>query len=149
MYAFLLFIHNLFRWVVLIAGIVTVVLAWLGWLKGRPWSRANQLYGIIFTSAMDVQLLVGVLLYFIFSPLTTAAMRDFGAAMQNEIQRFFTIEHGTVMLLAIIFGHVGSIMSKKASTDRQRFQRAALWFSLALLMIILAIPWYRPLLRGL
>lgn len=148
MYAILLFLHNLLRWVVLIAGIVTVVLSWLGWLRKRQWSRADRLYSMVFTSAMDLQLLIGGLLYFVYSPLTTAALANFGDAMKNQVQRFFVIEHGSLMLLAIIFGHVGSVMVRKTSQDKQRYQRAVIWFTLALIAILLAIPWSRPLLRG-
>lgn len=148
MYPFLLFTHSWLRWVVLIAGIIVVAFAWLGWLGKRTWGSRERIFGMIFASAMDLQLLVGALLYFVFSPLTTSAFANFGAAMQNAVQRFFVVEHGFVMLFAVIFAHLGSVLSKKAADDRGRFRQSAIWYSLAVLLVLTMIPWDRPLLRG-
>ncbi len=104
---------------------------------------------MLFTSALDLQLVIGGLLYFVLSPLTTAGFSDFGQAMGNAVQRFFLVEHGIIMIMAIVLAHIGSAVTKKASDDKQRYQRAMLFYSLALVLILLAIPWYRPLFRGL
>jgi hypothetical protein len=148
-YPFLLFTHSWFRWLVLIAGILILVFSWLGWLGKRPWGSRERLFGMLFTSAMDLQLLIGALLYFVFSPLTTSAFANFAAAMQNAAQRFFVVEHGFVMLFAVIFAHLGSMLSKKAPDDAGKFRRSVIWYTLAMLLVLAMIPWDRPLLRGL
>ncbi|PWH15273.1 MAG: hypothetical protein DDG59_11520 [Anaerolineae bacterium] len=149
MYPIFLFTHSWLRWVVLISGILVVAFAWWGWFGKRAWSNRERLWGMVFNSSMDLQLLVGGLLYFVFSPLTTSAFSNFGAAMQNAAQRFFVVEHGFVMLIAVVFAHLGSVLSKKAADERGKFKRAAIWYSLALLFVLAMIPWDRPLLRGL
>lgn len=149
MYPFLLFAHNWLRWLVLISGVVIVVFSWIGWRRSASWGKRDRLWGMVFNSSMDLQLLVGLLLYFVFSPLTTSAFSNFAAAMQNAAQRFFVIEHGLVMVLAAVFAHLGSVFSKKAADDAGKFRRAAIWYSLALLFVLAMIPWDRPLFRGL
>ncbi len=149
MYPFFLYAHNWLRWLVLIAGVGIVVLSWSGWLRKRSWGKSERMWGMFFNSAMDVQLLVGALLYFVFSPLTTSAFANFGAAMQNAAQRFFVVEHGFVMLLAVVFAHLGSVLAKKAVDDRIKFRRSVIWYSLSFLLVLSMIPWDRPLLRGL
>lgn len=149
MYPIFLFAHNWLRWVVLIAGILIVAFAWLGWLGKRSWGKRERVWGMIFNSAMDLQLLVGALLYFVFSPLTTSAFGNFAAAMQNAAQRFFVVEHGFVMLFAVVFAHLGSVLSKKAANDQGKFRRSVIWYTLALVLVLAMIPWDRPLLRGL
>lgn len=149
MYPVFLIAHNWLRWAVVIAGVLIVAFSLIGWLRKHPWGKRERIWGLIFTSAMDLQLLVGALLYFVFSPLTTSAFSNFAAAMQNAAQRFFVVEHGFVMLLAVIFAHLGSVLSKKAADDAGKFRRSAIWYSLALLFVLAMIPWDRPLLRGL
>ena len=149
MYTFLLGFHNLFRWIVVITGILAVVGAWFGWLGKRDWKKQDRLLGVIFTSAIDIQLLLGLLLYFVFSPITKGAFNDFGAAMKIPDQRFFALEHVFYMVLALVFAHLGSMLPKKVDDAQAKFKRAVLWFTLALLVILFGIPWWRPLLPGL
>ena len=145
MYPFFLAAHNIIRWVALILGIVVTVRAFLGWFGKKDWSNQDRKLGIFYTSAMDVQLLLGLLLYFFFSPLTQSAFRDFAAAMGNTGLRFFVIEHSLVMLLAVVFAHLGSVFSKKAQDSLAKHKRAALWYALSVLLLIVGMPWMRPL----
>ena len=149
MYPFTLAIHNILRWVVLILAIVATVQAYLGWFGKRPWTERDRKNGAFLSMALDIQLLAGLLLYIVFSPITKAAFQDFGAAMQITDLRFFALEHALYMLLAVVFAHLGSILPRKVDEPAAKFKRAAIWFSLALLVILLGMPWARPLLPGL
>ena len=149
MYAFVLGIHNVIRWVVLVAGILAVVRALLGWFGKKEWTKNDRLAGLIFTSSVDIQLLLGVLLYFVFSPITKGAFNDFGAAMAIKDMRFFAVEHVFYMILALVFAHLGSALPKKVDDAVSKHKRAAIWFSLAVLIILAGIPWWRPFFPGL
>jgi hypothetical protein len=142
--------HNLIRWVVLIAGVLVVGRALWGWLGKKAWAKAERILGLVFTITIDMQLLLGLLLYFVYSTITRTALQDFGAAMSNDGLRFFAVEHAFLMLLAVIFAHVGSVATKKGSDPAAKYKRAVLWFGLALLVILAGMPWppVRPLLRG-
>ncbi|RMG20978.1 MAG: hypothetical protein D6729_01870 [Deltaproteobacteria bacterium] len=142
MYTALLTLHSWLRYLVLGAGLVAVILAWRGWLGDRPWpagekKRAN----LIFVIALDLQLVVGLLLYVVLSPATQAAFADFGAAMKDRGLRFFAVEHLFGMVLALVFAHLGHALSKRAPEAAQRYKRAALFFTLALVAIVASIPW--------
>src|SRR5688500_1485578 len=101
MYGLVLILHSLIRWFVLLAGIVTVVRAITGWRTGRPWTLADDRAGARFMMAFDLQMLLGLLLYFLLSPITRAAMQDFGGAMANSALRFWAVEHLFGMLVAM------------------------------------------------
>lgn len=146
MYTFFLSIHNIMRWVVLIAGVITAVRALIGWFGKRPWESLDDRLGLIFTVSLDIQLLLGVLLYFVLSPITTSALRDFGGAMSNADSRFWAIEHITIMFIAVVLGHVGRALSRRASDSTKKHQRAAIFYTLAVLAILAGTPWFRPLL---
>ena len=149
MYSFFLALHNIARWAALILAIVATVTAFLGWFGKRQWSARDRKIGSFFGIAMDIQLLLGLILYFVYSPLTRNALADFGAAMGVRDLRFYAIEHAFYMILAVVFAHLGSILARRAPDSKAKFQRAAIFFGLSLLLILLGIPWTRPLFPGL
>lgn len=149
MYAFILAVHNVLRWVVLILGYLAVVRAWSGWLSKKEWASLDRKLGIFFSSAIDTQLLLGIVLYFFLSPITKAGLVDFGAVMSaGGDLRFFVLEHSVLMVLAVIFAHLGNALAKKAQDAKKKHKQAAIWFTLAIVSILVAIPWWRPLLPG-
>lgn len=154
MYGFVLAIHNILRWVVLIAGLAAVIQAYRGWFGDREWTGVDRNLGILFTSFLDTQLLLGLLLYIVYSPISRAAFQDFGAAMGDSVTRFFAVEHVFYTVLAVVLGHVGTISAKRASNSKAKHQRTAIFFTVILLLLVVGIPWpwgaiSRPLIRGL
>ncbi len=149
MYSFILSIHNILRWVVLIVLILAFVNALLGWIQKRSWSSTDRKLGTFAGIGIDIQLLLGLLLYFVYSPITTSSFANFGAAMGSSDRRFFLVEHSSLMLLALIFVHLGSVLSRKATSDQKKHRQAAIWFGLTLLVVLLGTPWFRPLFPGL
>ena len=149
MYPIILAIHNIVRWVVLILGVLAAGRALMGWLGKRAWTENDRKAGSFFGIAIDTQFLLGLLLYFFLSPLTTTALRDFGAAMSNPALRFFALEHVLYMVLALVLAHMGSVLARRAATDQIKFRTAGIFFSLSVVAILLGMPWMRPLFPGL
>jgi membrane protein insertase Oxa1/YidC/SpoIIIJ len=153
MYPIVLTLHSLVRWAVVILAVTVVVRAFVGWFGKREWASLDERLGLFFSISVDVQLLLGLLLYFFLSPLTTTALKDFGAAMSNPVQRFFTVDHVLAMAIAVVLVHVGRALSRKAAGAQGKHRLAAILYGLAVLAIVLAIPWPfeigvgRPLLR--
>lgn len=96
--------------------------------------------GLIFTSLLNVQFVLGLILYAI-SPITRPAMMNFAAAMKDSTLRFFAVEHVAGMLLAVVIAQIGYSISKRAATDRGKFLRSAIAYSLAAVLILASIPW--------
>jgi hypothetical protein len=152
MYITVLAIHSMVRWVVLATGLIAVVRAITGWRSGRPWTLTDERSGMWFLSALDLQMLLGLALYFFLSPITHAALRDFGSVMGNSGLRYWTIEHAFGMLLGVTLAHIGRSRTRKIPHDARRHRIAAIFFTLALLSIAASIPWPgspqgRPLIR--
>ncbi len=149
MYSTALFLHSWLRWLALIAG-VGATFAALG--KGDGAAHRLQRWGLIFMIALDVQILLGLLLYGVLSPYTAAAMRDFGAAMRDPTLRFWAVEHLTMMLSAAILVHVGRVLARKTADAGRKQTRLLICFGLALLLLLMGMPWPgmatgRPLFR--
>lgn len=143
----LLDLHNVVRWVVVIAAVLAAGNAYRGWLAKTPFEPRDARLGTVFTGAMDLQVLLGIVVY-IVSPLTSEVFEDFGGAMGDETLRFYGVEHGLVMIVAAALAHVGTARARKADDDVASFRTQAIWYSVAILAILFAIPWDRALLPG-
>ena len=143
MYTGFLHLHNTLRWLILLVAFATLIKYFIGWFSQKSWQKSDNVLGIIFTAAMDLQLLVGLVLYFFLSPITQTAFRNVGEAMKNADLRFYLIEHVFMMLIAIILVHVGRSRSKKALLSRRKFGIALFYYGIAYIIILSAIPWGR------
>lgn len=140
MYSAALFIHSWIRWAVVLAGLYAFVRAALGTSRRSPWTPADDRAGFWFGTVLDLQMLVGLILYFLLSPLTSAALHNFGGAMKDPILRFWAVEHVVGMIIGIALVHVGRARARKTDSLR-RHRVAAIFFGLALVVIFASIPW--------
>lgn len=152
METFLIGVHSWLRWVVLILGWAVVVRAALGVAQKKPWTPLDKKIGTFFVASFDSQMVIGAILLFLVSPLTQAARADMAATMSNPILRFFTVEHGVMMLVAMILVHVGRVLAKKTDVSLHKHRRTLIFLAIAMLIVMAAIPWPgmpqgRPLFR--
>ncbi len=122
-------IHNFVRWIVLLLALLVLWRAYRGWLGKKPWEKTDRMAGMMFTSSIDIQLLLGIILIFL-------------RGLSGIPGRFY-MEHVGPMVLAVVFGHLSSALSKRVTLDVDKHRRAAIWFTLSALVILVAIPWAR------
>jgi uncharacterized membrane protein len=154
MYDLLLFAHSWLRWIVLLAGLAALVRAMTGVSTRRPWGPLDDRGGMWFTAALDLQMLLGLVLYAFLSPVTQSAFVDMAAAMRAAPIRFFAVEHPVGMIVAIALAHVGRVRVRKAADSESRHKLTIVFFGLALVVLLLSMPWpigpgARSLFRGL
>jgi hypothetical protein len=152
MYNSALVVHSWLRWIVLLAGLAIVARAAMGLGGKQRWSGADERGVAIFMMALDLQLLIGLLLYFVWSPLVKLAMSDVAAAMRDGDLRFWLVEHLTGMVVAVVLAHVGRAKLRRAKDDAGKHRTVAIFMGIALAAILLSIPWpgmasARPLFR--
>ena len=140
-YSLFLTLHSLVRWLVVIFAILALVRAYRGWFKGLSWGKSDNRAGILFTSILDTQFLLGLVLYFLFSPWTARLFANFSAGMKNPVEAFFGLEHVIPMVIAIILAHVGRAKARKATDAVVKHRTTAVWFSISVVLILAAIPW--------
>lgn len=142
MYTGILHLHDFLRWLLLLSLLITLGKYFIGWTGQKVWTKTDNVLGIIFTSLFDLQLLTGIILYFI-SPVTKMALSDFGSAMKDSALRFYAVEHLTLMIIAAVLIHIGRAKSKKKQNDTDKFKISFAFFAIALVLIIIGIPWDR------
>jgi hypothetical protein len=149
MYTTVLFLHSWIRWVAVVAALAATVSAFG---KGPAALSRAESWGFKLMIALDLQLLLGLLLYGMLSPFTRQAMQDFGAAMRDPVLRFWAVEHLTMMLGAVVLVHVGRVLARKTSSPEKKRTKLLICFGIALLLILGGMPWPglpsgRPLFR--
>jgi len=87
----------------------------------------------------DIQLLIGLVLY--YSNGWFDRLKDLGNNMKDPINRFFTMEHTTLLIIAWILVHIGRAKVKTAQTDSAKHKRMLIFFGIAFLLIVISIPW--------
>lgn len=135
----LLVLHNLVRWLILLFGLFTLISAISGLASKREYTSGDGRSNFFFMLGMDIQLLIGLILY--FSGVWFDRLKHIGESMKDPTLRFFTMEHGLMMIIAWILVHAGRISVKKASTSQAKFKKTLLFFGIALLLILIAMPW--------
>jgi len=152
MYPTVLLLHSWLRWVVILLGLVATIRAIAGASSRRPWLPMDDRISKLFARTLDLQMLLGLLLYFVFFPLTKKALGDFAAAMPDPLMRFWAVEHWFGMVIGIALVHVGIARAGRAADGPRKHRILAIFFVLAMIAILAAIPWPgrpygRPLIR--
>ena len=125
MYDTLLGLHSGLRYIVLVLLALALLLAIIGLFGKKAYTETNRkvnLFAMIFT---HTQFLVGLILYF-FSPQVNYA--NMAEAMKNVL-----------MLFAIILITIGHSRSKKTGPAFNKHRSIALYYGLAILVIVVAI----------
>ncbi|RYD59490.1 MAG: hypothetical protein EOP56_01095 [Sphingobacteriales bacterium] len=149
MYYTLLLVHSLLRWFVLISLGMSVFMAARGYKYYRPFATTDNLIRHLTATIAHLQLVVGMVLY----SQSPVVKYFFSGASYTLESLFFAAIHIILMLCAIVVITIGSAIAKRAPRDRDKFRNMLMWYGLALLSILTAIPWpfsplaHRPLLR--
>ncbi len=153
MYSFLLYLHSLVRWLVLVSLIWSLYKAFQGRRQQLPFTSKDNTLRHVTATICHIQLILGLWLYFI-SPLVYYFFTNFKEAVHHREIRFFGMEHITIMLIAITIITIGSAKAKRKNTDAEKWKTIWVWYVIGLLLILTSIPWSfsplisRPLFRG-
>ena len=140
MYEGLLHLHSVLRWVILVLLLVAIFKSLAD--RSKPFTDSHRKIGLWLMIAVDIIFLLGIYQW-IAGPLGLKNIQNLGMkeVMGNPYYRFFAIEHITGMLLAIILIHIGRNFGKKNLPDGIKHKRTLLFYGLALLIILVSIPW--------
>ena len=88
-----------------------------------------------------IQLFIGLAYYFMSPAYKHFKEIGMAAAMKDPLTRLLSVEHPVMMLLAIVLISIGFFKHKKKNTARAKFSGISIYYALALLFILLRIPW--------
>jgi uncharacterized membrane protein len=134
MYSTLLHLHSGFRFVVSILLILSIILSFAGWFGKSAYTEGNRKLNLFTLISAHIQLLIGLALYFL-SPFVKFSSET----MKDDTLRYWTVEHITMMIIAIVLITIGHSKSKKALLPVTKHKTIAIFYTIALVIIVVAI----------
>jgi len=134
-------IHSYWAYIVLIILIVAVINAISGLISKREFQAKDLRISLFTLIASHIQLIIGLIAYFMSSYFESMKSIGMGEVMKNSELRKALIEHPLMILIAIALITIGFSKHKKKTTDSAKFKTIAIFYSIALLLILGVIPW--------
>jgi hypothetical protein len=141
LYSILLHVHSIGRWILLLLLVIAIFNSLIA--GKRPYIKTDARTGLLLTIVADLMLLVGLALWY-WGPRgyqLIVAAGGMGNAMKEPVTRFYGVEHITAMIIAIVLLHIGKAQGKKPISDKAKHNRTVVFYTIALLVILLSIPW--------
>jgi cytochrome bd-type quinol oxidase subunit 2 len=140
-YSIFKYIHSGFRFIVLILVLLAIINALAGWFGKKSYTEGNRKLNLFAMISAHTQLLLGIILYFL-SPF----VQFNGETMKDATTRYWTVEHLVMMIFAIVLITIGHSRSKKAALPEAKHRAIAIFYILAVVVIVAAIAQgHRPL----
>ena len=150
MFTTVLVLHSWIRWIALVSAVGVTFAAFRGKVEGS--SSVADRWAMAAMMSLDIQMLLGLVLYLGLSPNMREILNHFGESMRRADLRFYAVEHITAMAAAVVLSHVGRVLARRAATPAAKRSRLLVTFGLATVLIIIGMPWPgrpggRPLFR--
>jgi len=138
----LLFFHSMVRWAVLGTLLYAIYRAYKGYTQKLSFTKGDDSLRHWTATTAHIQLMLGIVLY-TQSPNAKFSLHANGHLTQPF---FFGVLHLLLMVTAIVIITIGSAVAKRKEGHADKFKTMLVWFSIALLVIFIAIPWpFSPL----
>jgi fucose permease len=134
LYSNLLLFHSLIRYFVLIFLVIVVVRSYMGWSKKTGFTSMDDKSGLWLLMLTHTQFILGLILYFV-SPF----VKFEGSTMKDSMLRYWTVEHVSMMLIAVVLITVGRVTSRKMKEENAKHKRMFIFCAIALVIILAAI----------
>lgn len=141
----ILIIHSFLRHAALLLLLMLVFSSVSKWIGKKEFSDTERKLSLFTMISFDIQILIGLILYSL-SPTVRGFFDDFRNAVKVKDFRFFGMEHILLMVLSAVLIHLSFRAAKKA--EGNVLKKIAVLSSIALILTLAGIPWFRPLFRG-
>ncbi|TSD64866.1 cytochrome B [Inquilinus sp. KBS0705] len=134
LYSFFKYFHSGFRYIVVLLVVIAIVRAFADWAGKKPYTEGNRKLNLFAMISAHTQFLLGIILYFL-SPY----VQFNSTTMKNFDTRYWTVEHITMMLIAIVLITIGHSKSKRALTPVAKNKAIAIFYTIAFVIVVIAI----------
>lgn len=138
----LLALHNLLRWVILIALIYAIVKSFTVMNSKGVFAGGDRKAALILLISSHLTLLIG-LYQWLFGRfgIISSSLPAGTQLMKDKFYRFYWVEHPFGMVLAITLITIGYGAVKKGTTQAGLGKKAFWLFLIALVVLLATIPW--------
>lgn len=134
-------IHSLWAYIVLLLIIIAVVNAVIGLTSKKEFSAKDLRISLFALIASHIQLVIGFIAYYVSTYYNVMRTVGMGEVMKDSELRKPLIEHPILILVAIALLTIGFSKHKKKTTSAAKFKTIAIFYAIALILILAVIPW--------
>lgn len=136
------FIHSKWAYLVLLVLILATVNALYKFFGNKEFDAKDFRISLFALITMHIQLLIGIVLFFLKDYFTTIEeIGGMSELMGNKVLRNLIVEHPTTMIVAVALVTIGYSKHKKKLTSKPKFKMLAIFYTLALVLVLAKIPW--------
>ncbi|MFT4781877.1 MAG: heme A synthase [Salibacteraceae bacterium] len=141
MYNVVKMIHSYWAYLVFIMLVIATINALIKFFGKKEFHAVDFRISLFTLIVTHIQLLIGIVLFFASNYLSTISDMGMGEVMKNKALRSNIIEHPIAMILAVVFITMGYSKHKKKLTSNSKFKMLAIFYTLALILVLAKIPW--------
>lgn len=134
-------VHSILAAFVLIAIAMVVFNAVMSLKREEKFKAGDRKLGLIALILTHIQFIIGLIAYYVSPWYETMKNVGMGNAMKNAELRLMSVEHPLMMIIAIALVTVGWSRHKKLTEDKAKFKSFAIFYGIALVVILSRIPW--------
>lgn len=134
-------VHSYWAYLVLALLIVSVITAIIGYSQNKQFTYKNLRIFLFTLIVSHIQLIIGLIAYYVSAYYDTMRAVGMGEIMKMKEARLLLVEHPLMMILAVVLITIGWSKHKKKTTDTSRFKTIAIFYGIALLLVLSRIPW--------
>jgi len=134
-------LHSYWAYLVFIILVIAAVNALFKLLSGKEFTAFDFRISLFTLIVSHIQLIIGIILFFVGDYLSIIKETGMGEVMKNAALRDKIIEHPTTMIIAIALITIGYSKHKKKLTSKPKFKMLAIFYTLALVLVVAKIPW--------
>ena len=141
MYDTVKILHSYWAYLVLLVLVLATfnaLIKFFGKKEFHPKDFRISLFALIVS---HIQLLIGLLLYFVSPRLSLFSELGMGEVMKDTVNRLYLIEHPLINIVAVVLITIGYSKHKKKLTSTPKFKMLAIFYSIALVLFLSRIPW--------
>lgn len=130
-------VHGLVSSVFTLLAVVILIRSIRGLSLKKAYTNWDNNISILFLVFLYVQLILGVLLYFVLGNQTGGTSSMEAAAEQMSL-RFWALEHFVIMIFTLFLSQLGWIFIRKSKLDLNKHKNTLFYFGISILLIIIS-----------
>lgn len=141
MYDTIKILHSYWAYLVLLILVLAALNALIKFFSKKEFNAPDFRISLFTLIVAHIQLLLGLVFYFVSDYFSLISEMGMGEVMKNAVLRNNIVEHPLTMIIAIVLITMGYSKHKKKLSSRAKFKTLAIFYTLALVLVLAKIPW--------
>ena len=141
MYDTVKILHSYWAYLVLLILVLATFNAIVKYFGNKEFHAKDFRISLFTLIVSHIHLILGIILFFATDYISLISDMGMGEVMKNSTLRSNIVEHPITMIIAIVLITMGYSKHKKKLTSKSKFKMLAIFYALALILVLAKIPW--------